>query len=173
MKQISLSIAIFLLTLLSNNSQAQGASDVSFNFSPSVLKAAETYFEAINVTAVNIKAVRNFSKNHKEVSDAKWFSTDKGFTASFSTGGRNVKSVYDKKGNPQYEIISYTEQLLDAGIRHLVKSEYYDISIIGVHQFEFGNKTVYVVKMLDQNSAPVTLTVCDGQIKDITSLSKK
>jgi hypothetical protein len=136
------------------------------------LNVADENMEAADVSAVNIKAVRNFNRSHKHVSNPKWFTTDEGFTAGFSSEGKNTKVVYDKKGTRQYEIISYTEQHLDAGIRNLVKSSYYDNSIIGIHQFEFANKTVYVVKMLDAKSAPVTLTVCDGHIKDITTQKK-
>lgn len=173
MKQFFLSIAVLVLSLSTKNSPAQSANDIALNYSSALSALADNNSAAIAVTRVHIKAVRDFNRSHKNSPDAKWFRTDKGFSASFSSDGKNTKAVYDAKGNRQYEIISYIEQHLDAGIRKLVKSTYYDNTIIGVHQFEFeNNKTVYVIKMLDQKSAPVTLTVCDGQVNDITSPSK-
>ena len=93
--------------------------------------------------------------------------------ASFASNGTHTKVVYDIKGHGKYAIISYTEAKLDRNIRTLVKSTYFDANIIGVHQFEFGNKTVYAIKMQDQQSNFLTLKVSDGQIEDITSHDKK
>jgi hypothetical protein len=68
----------------------------------------------------------------------------------------------------QYSIISYTEKYLAFEIRDLVKRNFYDHNIIGVHQFEFENdKTVYVIKMTDAQSIAMTLKVYDGQVEVI------
>lgn len=174
MKRIILAIAILVLASSPKKSEAQGSNDVAFNYLPS--SSAGTEYDNINFTEisdVHVKAVRNFARTHKTAADVKWLKTNKGFAASFSSEGKNTKIVYDDKGRWQYDIISYTEVHLDSRVRDLVKSRYFDNAIIGIQQFEFENKTVYVVKMLDQQSTPLTLKVCDGQIEDITSHAKK
>ena len=119
----------------------------------------------ITVTNVNIKAVRDFARLYRNINNAKWYTTGKGYSASFDMDGKNIKVVYDINGMRQYTIISYTEKYLDFGIRDLVKRNFYDHNIIGVHQFEFeNNKTVYVIKMIDAQANAMTLKVYDGQI---------
>jgi hypothetical protein len=117
--------------------------------------------------------MRDFSRSFKNAPEPKWFKTDKGYFASFSENGKNTKIVYDNRGQRTYIIISYPEAKLNRQVRSRVKSVYFDATIIGVHQFEFDNKTIHVIKMLDQDSKPMTLAVTDEQIEDITSHAKK
>lgn len=170
MKHVIVSIAMFVLAFSSGNLQAQ---DVAMNYLPiSFSDVSGDDLKSAYVAKVNIKAVRDFIRTYKDVTDAKWFITGDGFAAGFSSEGRNTKVVYDKKGRRQYQMTSYTESHLDAGIIKLVKSSYYDNIIIGVHQFEFDAKTVYLIKMLDQQSAPLSLILCDGRIKNIADPEK-
>ena len=169
MKQIILSAAIFLMSLSSNTSSAQTNADVAVVL-PGI--AAEKIFEAV-ATEVNVRAMKDFSRSYKNAPDAKWFKSDKGYFASFDENGTNTKIVYDNKGRRSHSIISYAASKLNPKLRSLILSTYVDATIIGVHQFEFVNKTVHVIKTQDQFASPLTLTVCDGQVKDITSHGKK
>jgi len=117
--------------------------------------------------------MRDFSRSFKNAPETKWFKTDKGYFASFFESGKNTKIVYDNRGQRTYSIISYPESKLNRQVRSRVKSVYFDATIIGVHQFEFDNKTIHVIKMLDQDSKPMTLAVTDEQIEDITTHDKK
>jgi hypothetical protein len=90
-----------------------------------------------------------------------------------SKAARTQKSFTTTKGQRTYSIISYPESKLNRQVRSRVKSVYFDATIIGVHQFEFDNKTIHVIKMLDQDSKPMTLAVTDEQIEDITTHDKK
>ena len=173
MKQILFSAAIFLMSLSSNSSSAQGTSDKSIIIPDVAAVEALTASNEAKATEVNVRAMRDFSRSYKNAPDAKWFKSDKGYFASFDENGTNTKIAYDSKGRRSYSIISYTASKLDRKIRSLVMSTYFESTIIGVHQFEFENKTVYVVKMQDPNSNPLTLKVCDEQIEDITSHAKK
>ena len=173
MKNIILSIAIVAITTAaSTRSIAQSNRDVAINYRLSSALTGNESATETKVSGVHTKALRNFARTHKN-QDANWFKTDKGFTATYLSEGKNAKSVYDTKGIWQYDIISYTEAYMDAGIRDLVKSRYYDYAIIGVHEFIFDGKTVYAVKMVDQRSNFLTLKVSDGQIEDITTHAKK
>ena len=172
MKQFILSAAIFLMTTSTNHSSAQNGNRISLNFNSLISATFEKTSEA-KITEVNIRAMRDFSRSFKNAPETKWFKTDKGYIASFSENGKNTKIVYDNRGQRNYSIISYPESKLNRQVRSRVKSVYFDATIIGVHQFEFDNKTVHVIKMLDQNSKPMTLAVTDEQIEDITTRDKK
>ena len=160
------------MTTSTNHSSAQNGNRISLNFNSLISATFEKTSEA-KITEVNIRAMRDFSRSFKNAPETKWFKTDKGYIASFSENGKNTKIVYDNRGQRNYSIISYPESKLNRQIRNRVKSVYFDATIIGVHQFEFDNKTIHVIKMLDQNSKPMTLAVSDEQIEDITTRDKK
>ena len=176
MTRTILSIVMFLMIASSKNSTAQNNNDVALNLraliaaipSPSDMNTRE-----VPLTEVNVRTMRDFSRSYKNATNVKWFNSKKGTFASFASNGTHTKVVYDIKGYRKYAIISYTEAKLDRNIRTLVKSTYFNANIIGVHQFEFGDKTVYAIKMQDQQSNFLTLKVSDGQIEDITSHVKK
>ena len=176
MKRTILSIAMFLMIVSSKNSSAQNSGDVALNL-PGLVTALSSESEMntreISVTAVNVRAKRDFDRSYKKIPDVKWFNSENGSFASFISDGTHTKVVYDTKGRRAYAIVSYIEAKLDRNVRALVKSTYYDATIIGIHQFEFDHKTVYVIKMLDQQSTPLTLQVSDGQMEDITTHAKK
>lgn len=173
MNRTLLTFTLLMMMALSINVAAQTNQEVALNYRSSVSGSPADNIEETKVTGVHVKAMRNFNRLHKNTANARWSVTEKGSAVSFSSNGINTKIVYDSKGRSLYTIISYTESHLDEQIRELVKSKYFDNTIIGVHQFEFENKTVYAIKMLDQQSNPLTLKVWDGQIEDITSHEKK
>ena len=174
MKQVILSIAMFLMIASSKYSIAQSNTDLALSV-PGLITAftAELTSTEVSTSEVNARAIRDFSKTYKNVPDVKWFNSETGQFASFSSNGTHTRVVYNVKGHRAYTIISYIEAKLDHDVRDLVKSKYYDAAIIGVHQFEFDNRTVYAIKMLDHNSKPITLKVSDGKIEDITTYDKK
>src|SRR5687768_1108419 len=146
MKQALLSITMFLMIASSKYSTAQSSNDIALNLPGliTVLPASELRSSEESSTKVNVRAMRDFSRTYKNVPDVKWFNSETGQFASFSSNGTHTKVVYDSKGHRAYAIISYRETNLDHGVRSLIKSKYFDASIIGVHQFEFHNSTVYV-----------------------------
>jgi hypothetical protein len=176
MKRTILSIAVFLMIASSNNSSAQSSNDVALNLSglitalspDSKLKTSEA-----KATEVKVRSMRDFHRSYKNVPAVRWFNSESGQFASFYSNETHTRVVYDSKGRRVYTMISYTEGKLDRNVRALVKSTYYDAAIIGVHQFEISSKTIYVIKMLDQQSRVITLKVCEGKIEDMTAHAKK
>ena len=123
----------------------------------------------IKVTAVNINAVRDFTRVHKHVTDPKWFKTEGGYVASFRSKEIFRKIVYDDNGRWLYNLLEYTEAQMSFEIRNMVKSRYYDDDILVIHEYEFpNNKTVYLLRMQDRQSNIVTLKVCNGEMEFIT-----
>jgi hypothetical protein len=201
MKRIFLITATFMMMATSKNAGAQWNNDVAPNHSsPTGNHKAKSpdkkKFKARSATVhgnvlkdfmrsnrilsetkainVNINAVRHFIRSYGDISDAKWFATECGYIANFLSKGIYTKIAYDEKGRWLYNLLEYTEANLAFEIRHRVKRNYYDDDIFVVHQYEFdNNKTVYLIRMRDQQSNIVTLKVCDGEIEDITPFDKK
>lgn len=200
MKQILLAIGFFMMITSSKNSSAQNnnevasnypSSDVGYNTKPAEKKMIKNKVTTVNskvrqdfilshknlvkttVTSVNIKAVRDFARSHKNISDATWFKTDVGYIAFVPIDGILTKTVYNNKGRWMYNLLSYTEDKMIFDIRDLVKSKYYDNNIIVVYQYEFENKTIYIIRMRDKKSNIITIKVCDKAIEDITDRDEK
>ena len=200
MKQIFIIIAVLMMIASPENVGAQWNNDLELNHSKSTVKrnakspdkkkfsaraagvdahALKDFMNSnrilaeIKITHVNIKAVRHFIGSHKNISDAKWFETEGGYLASFISKRIFTKIVYDDKGRWMYNLLEYTEADLAFEIRDMVKRKYYDDDIFVVHQYEFdNNKTIYIIRMYDQQSSIRTIKVCDGEIEDITQLEK-
>jgi hypothetical protein len=79
---------------------------------------------------IRSKAVRNFVRSYKNVSNEKWYNVQNGFIAMFILGDINYRVDYDKKETgfipcgPMMKINCLPD------IRHLVKSSYYDYNIV-------------------------------------------
>ena len=171
-----LTLVILMMIASSQESYAQSSNDIALNI-PALLAAIPSESakseREVRETEVNVRAMRNFTRSYKNIPGVKWFTSQSGHFASFVSNGTHTKVVYDIKGNRAYAITSYTEAKLDRNVRTLVKSTYFDSNIIGVHEFEFDNKTIYVIKLQDSRSNFATLKVSEGQIEDITSHAKK
>lgn len=201
MKRILLITASFIVIASSKNAGAQWMNDVASNHSSStgnvkakspvkkkfkprtatvqgnVLKdfmGSNRILSETKAINVNINAVRHFIRSFGDLPDAKWFATECGYIANFLSKGIYTKIAYDERGRWLYNLLEYTEANLAFEIRHRVKRNYYDHDIFVVHQYEFdNNKTVYLIRMRDQQSNIVTLKVCNGEIEDITPRDKK
>lgn len=124
----------------------------------------------VKATQVNIKAVRDFTKTHKSISGVKWYTTEGGFLANFDSKGTDTRIVYDQKGKWLYNLLSYPEACLAFEIRDMVKRKYYDDDILFIHEYVFENRmTIYLIRIVDQQSTIKTLKVCDGEIVGITN----
>lgn len=184
-----------MMIVSSKNSAGQGTSERQFRYPssgntkeiPTEKKKNKTRFPNVNanelnsfilshkiqseikVTAVNITAVRDFTRSYKHIPDPKWFQTESGYLASFLSKGIFSKIIYNYNGRWLYNLLEYTEAQMSFEIRDMVKSRYYDNDILLVHQYEFpNNKTVYLLRMQDRQSNIVTLKVCNGEMQFIT-----
>ena len=123
----------------------------------------------IKVTAVDIKAARDFNRSYKHITDPKWFRTEGGYLASFLSKGIFRKIAYDSNGTWLYNLLEYTEGNMSFETRDMVKSRYYDNEILMIHEYEFPNsRTVTLIRMRDRKFNIVTLKVCNGEMEFIT-----
>jgi hypothetical protein len=142
------------ITLISFNGYAQKqSSDPAFNNNMKIepnssagnVTSAPSY--STNVAELNSKIGKNFSKNFKNPEDVR-INKFKDFTYIYCvTNGVTNRIRYDRKGNWDYTIRYYQENLLPKEIRKQVRSTYYDFNIEGVTEVSVGDKTAYLVRI--------------------------
>ncbi len=121
---------------------------------------------------INIKAVRNFLREYKNVAGAEWYRSGNGFVVHCNMNGFKTKVFYDKKGNYECMIRIYAEARLPREVRHLVKSNYYDFNIYQVREITRKDNTVYIVTIEDKTSWK-KIKVENGQMEVMYEESKK
>ena len=110
---------------------------------------------------INIKALRDFSKTYKNVTDEKWFVIKTGFMARFTLQDIQYRVTYNRKGNWVATFRYYREQQLPIEIYNLVKSTFYNYNIMQVTEVSIGRKTAYLVAIEDNNSLKTIKVVND------------
>ena len=184
-----------MMIVFSENSTAQGNSKSAFiypapapgvNAKPTVKKMSSTKSSRVNtsvlqgfigshdnlvempVTGVNIKAVRNFSATYGNISEAKWFKSEGGYVANYFPAGIDTRIVYDNNGRWFYNLLTFPESKMNPELRKRVKSRFYDHDIIVVYQYDFESKTIYLVRIQDEQSNIETLKISDDEMQLLT-----
>ena len=121
---------------------------------------------------VNIKAVRDFVKNFKNVESNKWSLTEDGSsTSTFNSNGINTTAVYNRKGYRIYILRVYEEDKMSFDIRHMVRRQYYDATITLVKEFETAKGLTIYVHMKDKETWKV-VRVANGVMQLIENFNK-
>ena len=121
---------------------------------------------------VNIKAVRDFVKNFKNVESNKWSLTEDGSsTSTFNSNGINTTAVYDRKGYRIYILRVYEEDKMSFDIRHMVRRQYYDATITLVKEFETARGLTIYVHMKDKETWKI-VRVANGIMQLIENFNK-
>ncbi|MEO8412441.1 MAG: hypothetical protein ABI472_02230 [Ginsengibacter sp.] len=151
--------------------QAQNATNVvaveQYNSITNTNKAALAEKDkTASLHGISTKAVRDFKKSFKNVSNEKWFPSKDGFTAIFALNGVTSVIYYDKKGHWAGSVKAYDEDKLNPAIRDIVKRKYYDFNITSIDEVETidnQNLPVYIVHLEDANSIKL-VRVSDGEM---------
>lgn len=120
----------------------------------------------IFLNEVNIKAVRDFIKRFKNISNANWYKVSDGFIVSFTENAIETKVIYYFNGNWRSMLRTYSEDKLPYEVRDLVKSKYYDYNIMVVYEITHTDNITYIIKIEDSKKLK-TLSVSDGNIEVI------
>ena len=171
MKKIFFKTAIILLVILcaSFSGFSQGNNELAYQ--PISLGNDITYYsvtisERLPSNDANMKAVRDFAKQFKGVNNAEWYQVEDGFMATFTENEIVTKVAYDPKGNWHSTLRTYSESKLPFDIRGLVKSKYYDYSILVVYEITHPGNLTYIMKIEDSKNIK-TLRVSNGEIEVI------
>lgn len=165
-------VAILLSALVTTNGAKAQKTDFSALYNDgskvTLTKAvpANLTYEANALSGISTKAIKDFSKTHKNVSNEKWNTTADGFSATFTENDAYNVVFYSKKGSWVGEMKGYVEEKMPAAIRKIVKREYYDSKITYVQEVETLNSyrnVTYIVHLEDANTIKL-VRVCDGEM---------
>lgn len=116
-----------------------------------------------NTTHVNARALKDFAANFKKADKVDWLEVKDGYVARFEMDGVQTKAYYSQKGRWNATVYTYDQFKLPTDVRKLVRSTYYDFDIFVAHEVKLGDKTVYLVKIQDQQTLK-TIRVADGEM---------
>ena len=130
------------------------------------ISAADTgYTDSLTWNEINSNAIRNFTRDYKNVSNVQWYKSAKGiFVAYFTSEEIRNWVYYSKKGDYMHMIRYYHEENLSADVCHLIKSTFYDYSIYCVIELSAKSQTAYHVKIVDRTNWK-TIKVVNGEME--------
>jgi hypothetical protein len=178
-KIIFINLAILSFTVLTNTTvSAQGDLAVQ-NRKPTVTantEAADIEPGKISTLAdrkdVSPKALRNFEKLHKDITDPIWYKVSTGYVVCFKNNGTRTSIFYTKNGQVYCTINYYNEEKLPSGVRHVVKSNFYDFNITFVTEVNKNDVTSYLVRIEDKTNIK-TVKVIGGEWEVMEEYVKK
>ncbi len=165
-KVLSILFAGLIPAMLSvPGAEAQGSSaSNTFDSSKSLPASTATAYKPANDAAsVNFRALRDFSKKFKLASETRWHKVNDGFIADYLLTGIKCKSAYSKKGMWVYTIRYYGEKQLPFEVRNLVRSTYFDFTIIQVEEVSVPENLIYMVHIQDGNAWKI-VHIKDGEM---------
>src|SRR6266542_157007 len=161
--------AIAILTLIYHADAQIMTGNTSINdktgFSTPVINDGEKSSDLSNT--INARALKDFQKTFNGVTNAEWSKIEgDGYIAKFT--GDNVQTMvaYNLKGIWHHTIRYYDEKKLVHDIRSIVKSSYYDYSILTIAEVHFNDQTVYMIYVQDETHLK-TIRVCDGEMQEV------
>jgi hypothetical protein len=173
MKKISLTTIITTVVIFCSSMFGFSQSDSNpLAYQPKATEDNIAEYISVNTSAeialneVSSKAIKSFTKQFANVSDAKWYKTSEAFVANFTSNGTDTKVIYDLKGNWHCMLRTYDENTLPFDVRDLVKSKYYDYTILVVYEITHTDKVAYILKIEDSKKIK-TLRVTDGNMEVI------
>lgn len=181
MKKTLLALAFGLLTvvIITSYASAQGIKDRSFAKNELYAKDPAAAGSNTNLPAtgsaasgaVNLKAVKHFSKDFKMAQSVKWYKLDDGFVAYCTIKGDDSKVYYNKKGMLCGTLTYYDDKTMPRDVRSIVKSVYYDYNITLVQKAEVDNKIIYWVHLEDAGTFKI-LRIIEGEMEEVDNFKK-
>lgn len=127
---------------------------------------------AIGADRAAVRATRDFWQRAGEQKEERWYKSDRGYVAEYTTGPVKARFVYNQKGDWAYSILSYGEKELPYNVRNLVRSNYYDFGITWVKEVNEADAVVYVVHLEDEGSWK-EVAVQEGEIRVLKAMNKQ
>jgi hypothetical protein len=165
MKKLFFMLAISILTIISLYAQGRQvyAGAMTFN-RPPALQPISDPVALDNKYLIKIKALRDFNRTYKTVTNEDWYIIPDGFAATFKKESIRYRVIYNKRGSRVATFRYYQEGQLCSEVRHLIKSNWYDATINLITEVSFGGKTAYLVSIEDITSIK-TIKVVDNEME--------
>ena len=148
MKKLFSSSAILLAATLfvSVSLTAQKSSEPSFR-NANVNVSPDNPNPSSNVTAINSKALKSFSRNYKTAADVSWSNSGELIQASFKEDGKQNRVFYRQNGKWFRTIITYDQSLLRKDIKALVNRNFRKYQISCVTEVHEGAMDAYFINI--------------------------
>ena len=118
------------------------------------------------------RAVKDFEKSFKGITNEHWSRLDDGYIATFTADSVQTMIAYNRKGTWHHTIRSYSEKKLPRKIRDIVKSVYYDYTIVSVAEVYFDYQPIYIVYVQDETHLK-TLGVYEGEMQEVRNYKRR
>lgn len=134
---------------------------------------AEAEFTAVveKLKVINKKMSKDFARMYANAEEIKMSSGQGGTYIYCTINGIYNRIHYNKKGHWENTLRYYGEWDLPKEVRHLVKSKYYDFSILGVTEVILQDKVAYFI-FVDGKSMLINLKVFDGYVEELKTFNK-
>jgi len=139
--------------------------------SPAVSKTAEPT-STTYLNNISIKAVRDFKKTFKNITNENWYTMPDGYRVNFTDEGMRSRLDYDKKGNWLHSIRYYDEKKLSAELRRLIVSSYLDYNIRSVEEVKSPRNTIFYIIHLEGQKNWINIKIGDYEIYELRKINK-
>ena len=167
-------VAVVTLIYNGNAQSAIGGSSASDapSFSTSAIDdATGEPRDKDTLISIHPHAVKDFEKSFKGITNEKWSKLNDGYIASFTVDSVQTSIAYSRKGVSLYTIRSYGGKKLPYQIRDIVKSVYYDYTIVGVTEVYFDDEPIYILYIQDKTHLK-TIGVYDGEMQEVRNYKR-
>ncbi|HKO82490.1 MAG TPA: hypothetical protein VJU78_18900, partial [Chitinophagaceae bacterium] len=137
-KQLLSCICVGLAYILPVNSSF--AQEQSFKELPPITITANA-----SKVSINAKINSAFEQFFKNASHITWYEIDKKFLVKFIQNDQVNRALFTRNGQLVYHISYGFETHLPPEVRHLVKSKYYDHSIVRVLKVDQDKRSIWVI----------------------------
>ena len=141
---------------------------------PVVIADIPVSFLKDSTVNINQRAARILQKRFPGVHQTSWYEAPNGIIASFDSDATKTKVYFDKKGRLNYSIRYYDENMLPKNVRHVIRSTYYDDSILSIaeiHPTNTNGQKTYIILTEDAKTLK-RLIANDTEIISVKSYSK-
>ena len=126
---------------------------------------------AVGESELKIKAVKDFKKRFNEADNATWSRDQDHLRARFTREDIKHMVDYDLKGRWVSTILVYDKDHLNSDMQKLVKSNYFDYTIVKVIEVTIRNSHVHFIK-LENKTSLLTLHITNGEVTEIENYTK-
>ena len=173
-----LTFVIILSAIITHVIQAQNAGIGTSNSEKSTgddfykARVTEANGRPAVITAVNIKAARNFLTQCKNAENSHWYIEPNSIYVYYYINGIKGRRCYDKKGNFIFNLNTYPEDKLPYAIKDQVKSAYYfGYTILVGDEIQTSTKTIYIVHLKNKTTW-LNVWLRDGEMGVLEENSK-
>ena len=167
LSSIQLLLSVLLITGLASAQKTLAKNTVvktqPFETSESLSeKSDETIRTATDISGIHVRAIKNFNRDYKNATDARWYTSGKTIVARFNEDGKSNTVVYLKNGRWLHTLINYDESHLAENVRSLIKQNFAKFDITWVTEVHEADKVIYFLNIENEKRFKQVF-VCDGE----------